>query len=214
MPPVTVHIALGGLIGTVLLAEYFDTRSILIVMGAAGVSDLDVVFEVFMSGAHRTVFHTLILPLGLGIILGWDIYGRENSFIATRWDAYGIRVIWVSIVTLTLAQILLDSFGSGINAFWPLYDRFYMLSGDVSIIYNNGFQVDFVKIIELGTTADTYYGTGFDTKNVGGKRRFPVALTTEQVALQIVCYGAIVHRIVAERRATPASPTFDYLSED
>lgn len=214
MPPVTVHIALGGLIGAVLLAEHFDTRAVLVVMGAAGFPDLDVFIGFLMSGAHRAVLHTLVLPVGLGVVLIWDLYLREKSSVRGQWGAYGIRVAWVSIVTMTLAHIVLDSFGSGINAFWPLYDRFYMISGNLVFTYNNGFTVDFIEVVRLGTTADTHYGTGFDTVNTASGRRFPVALTGEQFVLLIASCMVVTRRIVEEQRTPTTSRTIEYLSED
>lgn len=214
MPPVTVHIALGGLIGAVLLADHFDTRAILVVMGAAGLPDLDVFIGFFVLGAHRTVLHTWLLPVGLGAVFVWDVYMREKSFIRGRWGTYGVQVVWVSIVAMTLAHTALDTFGSGVNALWPLYDRFYMLSGNFVFTYDNGFTVDFVDVIELGTTADTHYGTGFDTVNDTGGRRFPVALTGEQFVLLITSCMVVGRRIIEEQRVPTTAGTPEYISED
>ncbi|KYH26529.1 hypothetical protein HAPAU_16280 [Halalkalicoccus paucihalophilus] len=214
MPPVTVHIALGGLIGAVLLANHFDIRSILLVMVAAGVPDLDVFVGFVIPGAHRAALHTLLFPVLLTALLVWDVYLRETSYVRERWNDYGVHVAWVAIVSITLAHLLLDSFGSGINAFWPLYDRFYMLSGDVVLWHDNGFTVDFVRVIELGTTADTHYGTGFDTVRADGRRRFPVALTGEQFVLLVASGMVVFRRIVDEQRAPTTSGTAEYLSED
>lgn len=214
MPPVPVHIALGGLIGAVLLANRFDTRAILIVMGAAGIPDLDVFFGFVIPGAHRAVLHTLLFPAALSAMLVWDVYVRDESYVRGRWDAYGVHVAWVAIVTMTVAHILLDSFGSGINAFWPVYDRFYMLSGNLVVRYHNGFTVDFIRVVELGTTTDTHYGTGFDTVNAAGERRFPVALTGEQFVLLLTSCGVVARRILEEQRTTTTSQTPEYVSED
>lgn len=214
MPPVTVHIALGGLIGAVLLAEHFDTRAILITMGAAGLPDLDVFVGFVMAGAHRAVLHTLLLPIGLGAMLVWDVWMREESFVREHWGEYGVRVVWVSIVTLTLAHIVLDSFGSGINAFWPLYDRFYMISGNLVFRYHHGVTVDFLEVVELGTTTNTHFGTGFDSVNGAGERRFPVALTGEQFVLLIASGMVVARRVVEDQRTPTTSRTREYLSED
>lgn len=214
MPPVTVHIALGGLIGAVLLAEHFDTRSILVVMGAAGVPDLDVFIGFVLPGAHRAALHTLLFPTVLTALLVWDVYLREVSYVRERWSAYGVQVAWVAVVSMTLAHVLLDLFGSGINPFWPLYDRFYMLSGDLVFWYQNGFTYDFVTVVELGTTADTHYGTGFDTVRSDGRRRFPIALSGEQFALLVTSGAVVTRRIIEDYRTPTTSRTTEYLSED
>lgn len=214
MPPVTVHVALGGLIGVVLLAEQFDTRAVLVVMVAAGIPDLDVFIGFFMPGAHRAVLHTVLLPTVLGIVFVWDVWLREESYIRTRWGAYGVRIAWVSIVTLTVAHIFLDAFTSGINLFWPLHDRFYMFSGNFALAYHNGFTVEFIEIIELGTTADTHYGTGFDTVGSSGARRFPIATSGEQFVLLVASYAVIARRIVHDQRTGTTAPIAEHVSDD
>lgn len=214
MPPVTVHIALGGLIGAVLLAEHFDTRAILAVMVTAGTPDLDVFVGFVMPGAHRAALHTLFFPLALSAVLVWDLYLRETSYVRGQWSAYGVRVAWVSILAMTVGHIMLDAFGSGINAFWPLYDQFYMITGDLVIWYDNGFTVDFLRVIELGTTTNTHFGTGFDTVNAAGQRRFPIAMTGEQLVLLVASGMVISRRILDNQRTTTPSPSPAYLSED
>ncbi|ADJ14732.1 metal-dependent hydrolase [Halalkalicoccus jeotgali] len=213
MPPVTVHIALGGLIGAVLLADHFDTRAIFVVMGAAAVPDLDVFVGFVIPGAHRAALHSVLFPIMLSVLLIWDVYWRERSFVSGRWGTYGVQVCWVAIVSMTLAHIVLDSFGSGINAFWPVYDRYYMITGDLVFWHDGGFTVDVLNVVELGTTADTHYGTGFDTVRANG-RRFPVALTGEQFVLLVASGAAITRRIVEDLRTTTTARTAEYLSED
>lgn len=214
MPPVTVHIALGGLIGAVLLAEHFDTRAILVVMGAAGIPDLDVFVGFVLPGTHRAALHTLLFPTLLTLLLVWDIYLREESYVLRQWGTYGVQVAWISIVSMTLGHIVLDSFGDGINAFWPLYDRFYMISGNLVLWHDNGLAVDFIEVVELGTTADTHYGTGFDTVRPDGRRRFPVALTGEQFVLILASGAVVTRRIIEDLRTTTTTRVADYLSED
>lgn len=214
MPPVTVHIALGGLIGAVLLAEHFDTRAILVVMGVSGVPDLDVFIGFVVPGAHRAVLHTLLFPALLSTIFVWDVYVREESYIRGCWGAYGVRVVWVAVVAMTLGHIVPDAFDTGINAFWPLHDQFYMITGSLVFTYHNGLIIEFVEIIELGTTADTHYGTGFDTVSPTGARRFPVAATGEQFMVLLASGIVLARRIISDQRTPTTAPSAEFLSED
>jgi hypothetical protein len=133
MPSTVVHVALAGLVGTALLAEHFDWRAVAVVMAATALVDFDVFLGFWIDGAHRAAFHTLLVPLFGGILLWWDLQyrGRDRSRLRSRWGARGVRVAWVSVLTVAFAGIGLDAFFNGVNLFYPVHDRFYTFSGKV-----------------------------------------------------------------------------------
>lgn len=159
MPSTVVHVALAGLVGTALLADYFDAKAVAVVMAATAFLDLDVLVGLWIQGAHRAAFHTLLLPGIVGGLLWWDLRGRtrprvqswvgtggragtwvrERSRVRSRWGARGARVGWVSIAGMTLAGIGPDAFFNGANLFYPVHDQFYELSGEVLYSTRDGF---------------------------------------------------------------------------
>jgi hypothetical protein len=131
MPSTVVHVALAGLVGTALLAEHFDWKAVLMVMAATALVDFDVFLGFWIDGAHRAAFHTLLVPLLGSVLLWWDLRYRDRSRLRSQWGARGVRVAWVSVVTVTFAGIGLDAFFNGVNLFYPVHDRFYTFSGKV-----------------------------------------------------------------------------------
>lgn len=139
MPSTLVHAALAGLVGTALLTDYFDGKSILLVMLATVAIDLDVFVGMVFPGTHRAAFHTLLLPLVAGLLLAYDLRYREESFLRKRWGNRGVRVAWVGVVAVTAAGIGPDLFFNGVNVLYPLHDQFYDLSGKVIYSTEHGF---------------------------------------------------------------------------
>ncbi|PSQ51032.1 metal-dependent hydrolase [Halobacteriales archaeon SW_6_65_15] len=158
MPSTVVHVALAGLVGTALLAEYFDKKAILAVMAAVAFLDLDVFVGLVVSGTHRAAFHTLLLPGLAGLVLLYDLRARKwsvlrerswvgpRSRIRSRWGARGVRVSWVSVVAVTLAGIGPDLFFNGVNLFYPIHDRFYTFSGEILYSNQRGFVQTLVEV--------------------------------------------------------------------
>ncbi|MEM4782511.1 MAG: metal-dependent hydrolase, partial [Halalkalicoccus sp.] len=136
------------------------------------------------------------------------------SYVYDRWGAYGVRVAWVSIVAMAFGHIALDAFDTGINAFWPIYDQFYRVSGHLVLAYQGGFTVDFIEVTELGTTGDIHYRTGFDSVDADGARRFPVSLSGEQFVLLVVSGLVVGRRLVEDQRAATTAPATEYMNED
>ena len=81
MPSTVVHVALAGLVGTALLADDFDATTVAVVMAATAFLDLDVLVGLWIPGAHRAAFHTLVLPALVGAVLWWDLRGRASPRI-------------------------------------------------------------------------------------------------------------------------------------
>ncbi|WP_137288233.1 metal-dependent hydrolase [Natronorubrum halophilum] len=214
MPSVAVHVALAGLLGTALLGDRFDAKAIFAVVFATACLDLDTLVGLYAPGAHRALFHNLWIVLVPAAFLLWDVTRRDSSFVLERWDAYGYRVIWVTLVTMLFAHVLLDAFYSGANLLWPLQDRFYDLSGKLIVSNQRGVVQTFVEFdsatgaisepTTLGTTEDTYYSTGFNPTpgepSSDAERSFPVAETGEQLVLVVASFVTVAFRIVEDRR--------------
>ncbi|MFC4553042.1 MULTISPECIES: metal-dependent hydrolase [Halorussus] len=146
MPSTVVHVALAGLIGAALLAEHFDGKAVLVVMAAVALVDFDVFVGFWIEGAHRAAFHTVLLPLALGVLLAYDLRVRERSLVRSRWDARGVRIAWVTLVAVTFAGIGLDAFFNGVNLFYPVHDRFYKITGKMFYSTKEGFVQTLVDV--------------------------------------------------------------------
>jgi membrane-bound metal-dependent hydrolase YbcI (DUF457 family) len=216
MPSTLVHVALAGLVGTALLADRFDARAILFVMGVTAAVDLDTFLDLWVVGAHRTVLHNLVWPTAAGVALWWDVRRREESYVLDRWGARGVRVAWVTLVTVVLAHVLLDAFFNGVNLFWPLQDRFFDLSGELLYSDQRGLVQTFVEFERAaegsrivseatadGSVGETHYRTGVKPSaedNADAQRIFPVAMTGERFLLLLTGYGVVGWRLFEERR--------------
>jgi hypothetical protein len=158
MPSTVVHVALAGIVGAALLAEYFDGKAILAVMAAVAFIDLDVFVGLVLPGTHRAAFHTLLLPGLAGGLLWLDLRARQyalvrdrtplsdRSWLRARWGARGVRITWVSVVAVTLAGIGLDLFFNGVNIFYPVHDRFYTVSGEMLYSNQRGFVQTLIEV--------------------------------------------------------------------
>lgn len=191
MPSTLVHVGFAGLLGTALLSEHFDRRSIVIVMGVAALPDLDTFIGLWlMTGGHRTVLHNLVFPaLALGLVW-WDTTWRRRSAIRGRWGRYGVRVVWVSILAgWVVSQVFLDAFYNGANLLWPLHDEFIDLSGWLVISDQRGLVQTFFGLERTadgiavaaehsrGPAAETHYYTGVDPgpdTDPGAERWLPI----------------------------------------
>ena len=216
MPSTVVHVAVAGLIGVALLGKYFDTRAIVVVMAVTALIDLDTLLGIYISGGHRAIGHNLFVVLLPTLVLLWDVKLREESYVLERWGRYGYRVAWVSLFALLFAHVLLDAFYNGVNLFWPLYDRFLDLSGDLYISDQEGFVQTFVEIesgedgtttvdedTDRGGTDDTHYRTGFDPGDdvpEDHERKFWLAERGELFVISVAGYLTVLGRIAMEYR--------------
>jgi len=202
MPSTVVHLAVAGLLATSLLAEHFDGRAALVVLAAAAVPDLDTLVGLWVPGGHRAVLHTLLLPAGVGVMLFADSVG--GSWLANRWGAYGKRVAWVAFASLLFAGIGLDLFTNGVNAFYPIHDQFYSVSGKVSFSSERGLVQTVFDAKARGSTATTHYSTGFDLARGadpgGAERTFPVARSGKQLFLGVTSFSILGFRLWESRK--------------
>jgi len=211
VPSTVVHVAFAGLLGAALLDDAFDTRSILVVMGASALLDLDTLIGVVVPGTHRAALHNVWIVLVPAALLLWDGAIRGESLVRTRWGDAAPRVAWVTLTALLIAHVLFDAFFNGVNLFWPLHDRFYDLSGTLLVTDQRGLVQTFVELdagdvaetTARGTTENTHYRTGFDPTReepaTGVERIFPIAATGERFVLTVAGFAAVLVRIIENR---------------
>ncbi|NHN41347.1 metal-dependent hydrolase [Halorubellus sp. JP-L1] len=218
MPSTLVHVALGGLVGCALLGAAFSPRAIAVVLVAVAAVDLDTFLGWVVLGAHRSAFHTVLLPLVLGAVVAWDAWGREESFLRARVGETAPRVAGVSVVAVAFAGIGPDLVTNGVNVLWPVHDQFYEVTGKTYLSDRKGFVQTFVDLgneepvqdANLGSSRERQYYTGADRdpgqsgEPVVEERVFPLANSGTQLLL--VATGALVvaSRVVEdvrERRA-------------
>ncbi|AGB31459.1 membrane-bound metal-dependent hydrolase [Natrinema pellirubrum DSM 15624] len=212
MPSTVVHVAFAGLIGIALIGDEFDTRAILLVMGATALLDLDTLIGIVVPGTHRAALHNLWIVLLPAAALLWD--GRRGkSIVRNRWGAYGHRLAWATLAALLFAHVLLDAFFNGVNLFWPVHNRFYDLSGELLVTDQRGLVQTFVELegsgvaeeTARGTTENTHYRTGVDPTRdepaTGVERIFPLAATSERFVLTVAGLTAVGVRILEDQRA-------------
>lgn len=212
MPSTVVHVALAGLLGTALLADEFDARAIGVVMAVAVLPDLDTFLGLWLPGTHRAALHTFLFPALLGGLLLADVRLRERSLVRARWGARGVRIAWVSIVTMVLAAIGPDLFLNGVNLLYPLHDRFYELNGRVFLSNQRGFVQTLVEFERErpkstpSTTKNTHYSTGVDPtpgeERADVERIFPIAWNGIRFLLVVVGFATVSFRLWEERRRT------------
>jgi hypothetical protein len=219
MPSTLVHVALGGLIGCALLGAAFSPRAVLVVLATVAAVDLDTFLGWVVLGAHRSAFHTVLLPTALGAVVFWDARIREESWLRSRFGGTAPRVAGVAAVALAFAGIGPDMMTNGVNVFWPVHDQFYEVTGKTYLSDQKGFVQTFVdlgkdteavKEANLGSTKERQYTTGADTNpDRQGEpeikeRIFPLAGSGMQLLL--VATGALVvaQRLVEDVRGRRA----------
>ncbi|MGM0590214.1 MAG: metal-dependent hydrolase [Halobacteriota archaeon] len=197
MPSTLVHVAIAGLVGTALLRDEFDARSIAVVVAVAVVPDLDAFVGLVVPGAHRALFHTLLLPGLIGTALLYDTRVSARSVLRARWGTRGVRIAWVTLTGLLFGAILPDMFTNGVNAFYPLWDTFYTVNGQLVVSNQRGFVQTFVDLTPAApahTTQTIHYSTGVDptpgSEATDVERVFPVA--TSGMHLLLVLTATVV----------------------
>jgi membrane-bound metal-dependent hydrolase YbcI (DUF457 family) len=204
MPSTLVHVAIAGLVGTALLADEFDRRSIAVVLLVAVVPDLDAFAGLVLPGAHRSLLHTLLLP---GLVAGavWcDTRVRSRSTLRERYGFRGVYVAWVALAGLLVGGILPDMFTNGVNALYPLHDTFYSVNGKLVLSDQRGVVQTFVDLSPTNpepakTTNNVRYVTavnpspGNKQKNV--ERVFPIARSGMQLLLVLASAAVVSARL-------------------
>ncbi|MDY6818886.1 MAG: metal-dependent hydrolase [Halobacteriales archaeon] len=208
MPSTVVHLALGGLVASALLTTEFDGRALAAILVVTAIPDLDTFIGLLVPGTHRAALHTLVVPIGLAGLVFYDTRVREHSRLRRVAADRGVIIAWTAIVAYVLAGIGPDLFFNGVNLFYPLYDRFYTISGNILLSNQQGLVQTLWQPAKSvgGTTANTHYYTGVDTargadpKNV--ERVFPIARGGLQVLLILLSVTIITIRLWRHRRET------------
>lgn len=198
MPSTLVHLALAGLVAVALLGDEFTPRALGVALLATALIDADAFVGIVVPGAHRSLFHTLLLPVlvgGLLLVDGRDTSG--NSFVRDRWGRHGVRVAWVTLAAVTFGGIFPDLFTNGVNAFYPLHDTFYSINGHFYLSNQRGIVQSFIDVApaEPRQTSKTFhYSTGVDptagSESENVERLFPVVMAGWQ--LMLVAIGGFV----------------------
>lgn len=176
MPSTLVHVAFGAIVATALLGTAFDRRAVLVVLAVVAAADLDTFAGLVVEGGHRSVGHTLLLPVGAAVLVSLDTWGRGRlswlggeSWLGTRFEGDGVRVAWVCVVTFLVAAIGLDLVMSGrfggVNLLYPFHDQFYQFDGRAFYSTERGFVQTFVEV----TREQTANGGTATTVDAGQK---------------------------------------------
>jgi hypothetical protein len=194
MPSTVVHVALAGLVGVALLGEEFTPRALAVVLAVTALIDADAFVGLVLPGAHRSLFHTLLLPVVLGGFVAYDSRRRGGaSFLRRHWGDHGVRVAWVAIAGLTFGGIFPDLFTNGVNAFYPFHDTFYRVNGHLLVSDQRGLVQSFVELTPdtpRPTTETLHYSTavdptpGAEPENV--ERVFPLVMSGWQLMLVVI----------------------------
>ena len=197
MPSTVVHAGFALLCAAALLGEHYDRRALAVLLVAVVVPEADSVLGFVMAGAHRTVGHNLVIPAVLAVALYYDTAVRDRSAVRERLSDRWIAVAWVAVFVHVFAHVALDwTHLDGVNALWPLRDRFFRLDGEILYSTADGLVQTFVDVRvepETGSrTVDAGAGGTSESVHVSNpvqpsdpatepetpvERRFPVAST-------------------------------------
>jgi len=205
MPSTVVHLAVGAVVAAALLGDEFDGRSVAVVLAATALPDVDTFAGLVLQGAHRALLHTLLLPAVAGVVLAYDTRVRTASRLHARWGSRGVRVAWVALAALLLGGILPDLMTNGVNAFYPLHDRFFTVDGELLLSNQRGVVQTFVDLSAEPerTTQNTHYWTGVDPspgdepENV--ERIFPIVRSGFQLLVILIGTFTLGARFWEER---------------
>lgn len=217
-----VHAALAGFIAAALLGDRFGPKSLAVVLGAVILVDFDTFLGLYIEGAHRAAFHTLLLPVVLASAIAVDTRYRDQSILRERFGDGSPRVAWVTVAAILFAGIGPDLFFNGVNLFYPIHDQFYQLTGQMKLSSTDGFVQTFVDLspaetggngggkVAVGSTnevGDRYY-TGVDPQpsEAGAEsgeteRTFPLVTSGEQLLLVLTSAFVVGARLFEEPRS-------------
>lgn len=205
MAPTLVAAAVGGLLAAALLGPTFDRRSVVVVVAAAVLPDLDAALSLAVHGATNAALHTLLVPIVAGGLLYWDTEVRDRSAIRDRWGWWGIRVAWVALAAYAVAGIGLDLFGpAGANLLYPVQDRFYVVDGRLLVTTREGLVQTYVgggagplPVASPGTTANHHVAswlnpTGDTGLDAGGAERRLTVVESGWQAVVVAASAAVL----------------------
>jgi hypothetical protein len=172
MPSTLVHMALAALLAAALLRDAFGPRSLLLVVAVTALADADAFASLAIAGAHRSLLHTLLLPVGATALVWYDTRVRTASYLRGTWNGNGPRVAGVAIFAFALSAIGLDMFSNGVNALYPLVDQFYVVDGEVLLSSKEGLVQTFIDLEpaggsvpapeSIGNSSEVHLSTGVD----------------------------------------------------
>lgn len=192
MPSTIVHVALAAIVALAVLPDrYLDTRAVAVVCGLAILPDLDVFAGFLFDGGHRTLGHTLVTPVALGVV-AWLETRRDDSWLRRRLGGRGVAVGGAGLLAVIVASVGLDYVTNGVNLLWPLHDEFFTANGRAIVSNQRGFVQTFLDLSPPDpdpkqTTDNTHYRTGVDPsageepENV--ERVFPLVTSGWQLLL-------------------------------
>ena len=233
MPSTLVHISLALLLAAGLLGSEFDGRAVVVVAAATALPDLDVAIEPILSGAHRSVGHTFVLPALLFVALAIDIRRGPDSVLRRRYGDRGVTLAFTAVVCLFGAGIVPDLVVGGINAFYPIHDVFYTVDGRLFYSTDRGWVQTFVDLspddpepqrttsnFDFRTVLDAEPTLGVEKSGGGGggggdgggsdggqqrvERLFPIAMTGFRAWLLPLAAFVTGTRLWRSRRSTDA----------
>ncbi|EMA36337.1 metal-dependent hydrolase [Halobiforma nitratireducens] len=227
MPSTIVHAGFALLLAAGLLKGAFDRRALAVLLVIVVIPEADTIAGLWLDGAHRALLHNLTIPIVGGLLLYWDTSYRERSWLRDRWGWWGVRVAWVGLFVHVFAHVLLDyAHLEGINAFYPIVDRFVRLEGELALSTTEGIVQTFVDVdLDVGvasedgtdgiaadvgvtgTTADTHVDNPVepstaveDDADGPVERLFPVAESGWQLYLVLSGLFVLVARRFQDRR--------------
>lgn len=164
MPATTVHLGFGLLVAAALFpGERFDRKLLAVFAAVLIFPDLDSIPGWWLPGAHRAMFHTLVLVGIVAAALLYDTRIHDESWLRARGAAWkrgadgvrehsddgqwAVRVAWGLLATHVLAHLFLDwAHLDGINLLYPVADQFYTLDGEIAYTTADGWIQTFVEI--------------------------------------------------------------------
>ena len=203
MPPTPVAVAVGVLLAVALLGPAFDRRSVAIVALAAAIPDLDAAFALVDPGAPNAVFHSVFVPIGVAAALYYDTRIRDESWLAGRYDWYGVRIAWVALAAYAVAGIGLDAFSTeGVALLYPLSDRYYAIVGRLLVSTQEGLIQTYVAIgdgwLEVASPGTTGTHT-VETWLTGEDRRLRIVESGWQAVIVATAAASLPAKRLVER---------------
>lgn len=206
MPSTLVHVALAGLLAAGLLGAAFDRRALLVVLGVTIVPDFDAFLGLAVTGGHRALLHTFVIPIVAGLLV-WTDARRGRSRLRGRFGPDAIRIAGVAILAYAVAAIGLDLTTGGVNPFYPVHDQFYTLNGKLELSSTKGIVQTFVETSDggapapegLGSTQEVHVSSGVDpspgTEPANVERVFPIVRSGWQLLLVVASVVTVGGRL-------------------
>jgi len=228
VPSTLVHVSLALLLAAGVLGSDFDGRSALVIAAATVLPDLDVALEPLLSGAHRSVGHTLLFPALLFVGVAADVRRGPDSLLRRRYGDRGVTLAFTAVVCLFGAGIVPDLVVGGVNALYPIHDAFYTVDGRLFYSTDRGWVQTFVDLspgetdpqrttsnFDFRTVLDAEPTLGVENSGGGGgngggggsqrvERLFPVAMTGFRAWLLPVAAFVTGTRLWQARRSAAA----------